>query len=176
MRYLTAAIIAGVVPAVVSMVLHSLSRARQDQATPTEDGYVVRYGKALKTLVVVLAAAYGALVGVVGVLSASNWWATVFLAALFSLLLVPLYLEVFHVRIVVTQEGMQCRSPWRPGREVKWEEVTSVDFSPSLQWYRIRTMHQGTIRLHLLLSGRQTLFDLLRRKTGIEVEEHSLLG
>ncbi len=173
MRYLSIAFIVGVVPGVVSMVLRHLLQARQDQAASTEHGYVVRYGRTLKIFVGIMTALVGALVAVVAVLPPVNWWAPVFVAIFFSLFLLPLYLEFFHVRIVVTQEALQCRSPWRPRRDVRWEEVTSVDFSPSLQWYRIHTRGKGVIRLHVLLSGLETLFDLLGRRTGMAVERQN---
>jgi hypothetical protein len=171
MEYLTPIVIGGVVPAVVIAVLRCLLNSRQHQAMSTEDGCVVQYGRALKIFVGVMAIAAGGLVSVVAVLPPVNWWPPVFLAIFFCLFLVPLYLEYFHVRIVVTEERLQCRSPWRAARDIRWEEVKSVDFSPSLQWYRIRTEGKGIVRLHVFLSGLQTLFDLLRRKTGIEVEQ-----
>ncbi len=175
MEHLTPAVIAGVVPVVVTIVLRYLLSSRQSQATRTEHGCIVQYGKAMKAFVLVMAFASGALVGVVAVIPPGNWFATIFLAGLFFVLVFPLYLEFFHVKIVATDEGLLCRSPWRAGRNVGWEEIRSVDFSSSLQWYRIRTESKGVIRLHVFLSGLQTIFDLLEQKTGIKVEQQNLL-
>lgn len=177
MEHLTPIVVAGVVPAVVIVVLRYLMNSRQDQAAPAEQGCVVQYGKTFKAFVVILTLVAGALVSVVlvvGLAAAPKGWpVAIGVAAFFALLLVPLYLEFFRVRIIVTEEGLQCRSGWRPKREVRWDEIKSVDFSATLQWYRMHTEGKGIVRLHVFLSGLQSLFDALKHHTDIEVEQPS---
>jgi hypothetical protein len=83
----------------------------------------------------------------------------VFLVAFFGALLLPLHIETFGASITWDETNIYTRSPWRRPRTVPFSSVKSCDFSPAMQWYRIRTDGHGIVRLHAYMSG---IPDLLR--------------
>lgn len=82
------------------------------------------------------------------------------------------HLECFGVRIVFDKAGITTHSPWRPGRRVLWASVLRVRFSPAAQWYVIDTQGHGRVRLHVYLSGIESLLTELERR-GVPVARRS---
>jgi hypothetical protein len=155
------------VPVVLAVVVHHLVNSRPAQATVRAESCVVAYGTSLKVILGVMTLIAAVLIGIGLIEAPEGWRMALGVAAFFALWLIPLYLEFFRVRIVATGEGLQCRSPWRAARQIRWDEIQSVDFSYLPQWYRIRTRGKGIVRLPVFLSGLDTLFDLVHRKAGI---------
>jgi hypothetical protein len=80
------------------------------------------------------------------------------------LLVLWLHLEFFFVSVRFDETGLHTTSPWRRGRFIAWSSITGVRFSPLAQWYVLSTSQSGDVRLHLYLSGLQTLLDELARR------------
>lgn len=74
----------------------------------------------------------------------------------FLLLVVPLHMEFFKVRIAFDSNGINTRSPWRAARSIPWSVVERAWFSQAMQWYVVQTKELGRIRLHVYLSGVQS--------------------
>lgn len=79
--------------------------------------------------------------------------AFIFIIALSLAITIPLILEFHFTEIRIEQDTIHTRSPWRKRRVIPFSSVASCDFSETFQWYRIRTQHNGVIRLHTMLSG-----------------------
>lgn len=125
---------------------------------------VVEYGKAMKFLVVIFwLFVVGASVAAAFAPSGDRIFAYS-MVAVFFLLVLPLHLEFFHVSVRFDVTGLHTASPWRRGRFIPWSSITGVRFSPLAQWYVLSTSQLGHIRLHLYLSGLQTLLDELARR------------
>ena len=82
----------------------------------------------------------------------------------FLLLIVSLHLEFFGVRVTFDDVGIRTRSPWRPKREIPWSATNRVWFSQALQWYVVQTVGYGRIRLHIYLSGIESLLSELEAR------------
>ena len=122
---------------------------------------VVEYGRTMKVFTVVF---WLFLVGL-GLAAAfappPERFIAVSVVACFFLAVLSLHLEFFHVVIRYDAAGLHLTSPWRRNRFVPWSAITGARFSPALQWYVLHTTGYGDIRLHLYLSGLQSLRDEL---------------
>ncbi len=129
---------------------------------------VVEYGRTIKIFVVVFwLFAAGVAIGAVFA-SASDRTLAICVAGTFFLLILTLHLEFFHVRIRYDSSGLHLKSPWRRSRFIPWSAITEARFSSALQWYVLSTTEFGHIRLHLYLSGLQSLLDELSSR-GISI-------
>jgi hypothetical protein len=70
--------------------------------------------------------------------------------------------ETFGVQIAFDEMAIHTRSPWRRTRTIPWTDVTSISFSPGLDWYVLHTKSHGNVRAHTGLRG---LPELLRAAT-----------
>jgi hypothetical protein len=77
--------------------------------------------------------------------------------ALFAALSAPLLLESFRFALVLTPEGLDCRSPWRGRRFVPWPEVESITYSNAGSWFLIQAQDGYRFRLPLV-TGRLDRF------------------
>jgi hypothetical protein len=66
--------------------------------------------------------------------------------------------------LVVSPEGLDCRSPWRGRQLLRWEEVEEVSYNLLLQWFVIRASEGRTFRVHILVSGLNTLLEICERR------------
>ncbi len=130
--------------------------ARRDGST-----MIVEYGRTMKVFAVVFwFFVAGASVATVFA-PASDRMMAICVVGVFFLMILALHLEFFHVRICYDPGGLHLASPWRRSRFVPWSAITGARFSPVLQWYVLSTTKFGRIRLHLYLSGLQSLLDEL---------------
>jgi hypothetical protein len=79
--------------------------------------------------------------------------AIVCLYALFGALSAPLLWESMRFSLTVSPEGLDCRSPWRPGRFVAWEEVQKLTYGGASQWFIIHTKDRWKFRVSIFVSG-----------------------
>ena len=82
----------------------------------------------------------------------------------FFLMVLSMHVECFHVSIRYDSDGLHTVSPWRRDRFVPWSAITGIRFSLVLQWYVLSTSGLGCVRLHLYLSGLQSLLEELARR------------
>ena len=146
--------------------------ARQEGSTS-----VVEYGRTMK-LFVIVAWLFGAGGAIAAALTSNGVPERVNLLVFctvtgFLLMVLSLHLEFFHVSIRYDAAGLHMASPWRRNRFVPWSAITSAGFSPTLQWYVLSTSGLGYVRLHLYLSGLQSLLDELTTR-GISIPAATL--
>lgn len=92
-------------------------------------------------------------------------------AALFGLLVVPVFANSFFWGVGYGANGLTCRSAWRKTRNLAWADVAAVSFSVGLRQWVIVTHEHGSIRVNVLANGSERLIEELRRH-GLEVEDH----
>jgi hypothetical protein len=61
--------------------------------------------------------------------------------------------DVLRFRLEVTADGLDCRSPWRARRFIRWVEVADVSFNGPQGWFEVRATDGRTIRLPALVGG-----------------------
>jgi hypothetical protein len=173
MAHLTTNLSRVVAEGAAAIALALVLRTIRSTAMEVDGQHVVAYGRPMKALVLVF------------------WlcWVGFFVAAIFApaqdrivaaavvlgvlLLVLPLHLEFFGVRVTLDASGIRARSPWRPMRLIPWAAVTSVRYSPMLRWYVVETAGFGRLRLHDYLSGTDTLLSELERR-GVPVARRPL--
>jgi hypothetical protein len=121
------------------------------------DGLIFRYSGVTRTAVISLAIA-GAVflcipVYTIPIESKSDVYALCGMFAMFFLLLGPLVWEFTRFSIVVSSEGLDLRSAWRPGFFVGWQDVEAVSYSLMWQWFVIRSTHGQKIHVPKLIGG-----------------------
>ena len=66
---------------------------------------------------------------------------------------VALVWEVLRFRLVVGPDGLDCRSPWRRRRFVRWLDVAHVSFDSPLGHFKIHAADGHVVRLPVLAGG-----------------------
>jgi hypothetical protein len=143
------------------IVPSSAVRTVRPEALEAEGQHVLSYGRPAKAIAIVVSLCW------VGFFVAAIFAPTedrVIGAALMLLLILPLPLEFFGVRIAFDESGIRTRSPWRPKRMIPWSAVTWVWYAPMSQWYVVETTGFGHLRLHDGLSGTDALLSELERR------------
>jgi hypothetical protein len=72
---------------------------------------------------------------------------------LFCLLAGPLVWEFTRFSIVVSPEGLDFHSPWRPGFFMAWQDVEQVSFGLTCQWFVIRSCYGRKIHVQRWIAG-----------------------
>jgi Bacterial PH domain len=86
------------------------------------------------------------------------------LFALSAALIVPMLWETMRFVLVVSPEGLDCRSPWRGRQFIRWDEVERMSHNSALSWYVIRAVGGRTIRVSTAVSGmRSFLLECLQQ-------------
>jgi hypothetical protein len=75
------------------------------------------------------------------------------LYGLFILLSAPLLWESWRFAVYVSPQGIECRSPWRPGRFLPWSDIEEVSFQTTNTWFVIRSKDDWKFRIHLMVPG-----------------------
>jgi len=164
-RLLLQSLLGGLAVAAAAFAASYFFRCVRPQARDEGCVMVVEYGRPLRVFVIVgwvFVAALSVAAAIVwssdprceGVMAIGS-------AGFFFLLVLICHLEFFHVAMRYDVEGLSLSSPWRRDRQIPWSAVTEVRFSQVLQWYEISTTGFGKVRLHLYLSGLQSLLDEL---------------
>lgn len=154
----------GLAAAAAIIVTMWLLRAARPVARQEGGKIVVEYGRTMKVAVIIL------WVGVVGIFVAAAFARpgqrvpAYCAAGCFFLAALALHLESFYVSIRYDETGLHTASPWRRSRFIPWSAITSVGFSAGWQWYVLYTKGHGCVRLHLFLSGLQTLLEELENR------------
>lgn len=64
-----------------------------------------------------------------------------------------LYWESHRFYLLLTPDGVKCRSPWRGRRFFSWSDVESVSFSSINSWFVVRAAAGGKMRVHSYVAG-----------------------
>ena len=70
----------------------------------------------------------------------------------------PLVWEMTRYSIVVSPEGLDFRSPWKPGFSMAWQDVEQVSYNSMCQWFVIRSCYGKKIHVPTWIAG---VFDFL---------------
>jgi hypothetical protein len=157
-------LVPGLAAAATAIALGYLIRTVRPRARREGEAAVVEYGRPMQLIVVVfwLSVAGGAVAATF--VEPADRVVVFSIVACFLLLVLVLHLECFHVRIRFDGQGLRTSSPWRARRVIPWDAITGVTFSQMAQWYVIATRGQGRVRLHLYLSGLESLLTELRNR------------
>jgi hypothetical protein len=75
------------------------------------------------------------------------------LYGLFFGLSAPLLWEGMRYALTVSPQGLDCRSPWRGGRFLTWDEVQDISYSTLSSWFIIRARDGWKFRAPILVPG-----------------------
>lgn len=64
-----------------------------------------------------------------------------------------LYWETHQFYLLLTPDGVKCRSAWRSGRFFSWSEVETVSFSSINSWFVVRGAAGDKMRIHSHVAG-----------------------
>ncbi len=81
----------------------------------------------------------------------SVWTSLVFL--FFAAMSLATIAEYFRARHRLTPDGLEFGRLLGRRGALKWVDVTSVEFAPTMKWFRIKTKQRGTIRISAMLMG-----------------------
>ena len=84
------------------------------------------------------------------------------IAVLFAVPTAPLAMSAFFVRIVVSDAGIEARTPFRKIRTIPWSDVTRL--RPSYRAEILETRTSGRLKLSHMLSGLGSMFEEIRRR------------
>ena len=79
--------------------------------------------------------------------------------------------EFTRVQVAWTPDDVSLTSPWARFRQLRWDDIASVTYSPSAGWFVLRGKDGMKIRLPQLLTGLEELLDELRERTHGSVRE-----
>jgi len=149
---------AGVIAGSVLLALGLLvAAARRGTPTPTADGLVFRHSAVFRGLALALAVlppvGITALLFVVPIKDDGDIWAIVGLYGLFLVLGLPLLWETQRYALVVTSQGLDCRSPWRGRFFIRWDDVERVSYSGVNSWFVIHAATGQTFRVSVFVAG-----------------------
>jgi hypothetical protein len=138
--------------AVVS-VLQFLLRSRRLEAVREGSDLALCYGRGMRAFVIGAVMFLVALTVFCIVVTAKpeEQWIKLCLPIGFALLVLPLVIEL-RVRYRFNQAQIVRDSPWTGPLSYRWEEVRSVRWSPSMQWFVI-SGKLGNMRISQFLSG-----------------------
>lgn len=151
------AVTAIIVPVVMRTLYQSAAQASLDQSKNE-----IAYARPMRAFVIigwifaVILAGVFVLIG-----DQPSIWDALLGFSLLGIMLLPLHVEVFGVRIRWDDESLYTFSPWRSNRVIPISSIRSCDYSTSMQWYRIFTERHGIVRVHSLATGIPRLLAVL---------------
>ena len=157
--------VATFVPSLVIFIVVFLISSRNEQAQRTATGeYVLAWGKGWKAVPVGAAIAWTCIFAVLTIADPpkpDDVPVILGLLLLITVTLVPLSMELFGSRHLVSEKGFSKKTPWSPDFSATWSEVTAVDYSASMMWFEVKTP-RGTMRVPQWMDGIQDLSRLVR--------------
>ncbi|MBY0524144.1 MAG: ABC transporter permease [Gemmataceae bacterium] len=103
-------------------------------------------------------------------------FAIVFLYLLFGGLSAPLLWESLCFSVVLSSEGLDCRSPWRGRRFIPWNEVQELSYGAVNSWFIIRTRAGDRFRVSILVPGLKLLLEQFEQRLPSKAMEGARLG
>ncbi len=167
-----ASLVAGIVGAALVVPILELlvlaGRRKRGRRLLESREIVLEYALGLKGLAVFGIVFWTAvlLISTRGLTDVSGWasMGTPLLSAVLVAIVGPISLlavEAFGTAHILSPEGLRKRSPWSKPFSVRWEEIESIAYSRSAEWFVVKTS-KGKIRLHRYLSGLGDLAEAVR--------------
>ncbi|HEX3147037.1 MAG TPA: hypothetical protein VHR66_03085 [Gemmataceae bacterium] len=75
----------------------------------------------------------------------------------FALVTLPFVWEAGRYYLLVTANGLECRSPWRGSRTIAWTDLQSMSFSLVNAWFEFESEDGDRIRVHSFVAGLNNL-------------------
>lgn len=138
----------------MAVVMGWLAKSRM-KPRPEGEARTLRHPKGILILGVAGFVFFAALVVIsntIGKNETSNIWTTL-IFLFFTGLSLALIAEYFRSRHSLSPEGIEYGRLLGPGGRARWDEIRSVTYSPSLQWFVLRTEGGGAIRISAMLMG-----------------------
>lgn len=98
------------------------------------------------------------------------------LYALFAGLSAPLLWESLRFSLTLSPEGVDCRSPWRSGRFLPWNEVKELSYSAVNSWFIIYATDGWKFRVSILVPGLAALLEEFERRLPLSALTPAKLG
>src|SRR5262245_60613747 len=76
---------------------------------------------------------------------------------------VPLLWQSLRYRLMVSDDGLDCRSPWRGHRFVRWSEVDRLSYSKAFKSLVVHATDGWRFRIPILTNGFPTLLSEFQR-------------
>jgi hypothetical protein len=118
---------------------------------------VFRYGRFARALRILLAVAVSTVAAAITWrFPTKNASEVGSLCLIFGVLVVPVWMLVWEVTrfsIVVSADGVQFQSAWRPGFFVAWPEISQVYYEPAMLWFVIHSSHGQSIHVSKYIAG-----------------------
>lgn len=64
-----------------------------------------------------------------------------------------LYWEAIRFRLVLSREGMECRSPWRGTRTIGWADLRELVYDEMHSWFVLKTVDGWSFRIYIFVPG-----------------------
>jgi hypothetical protein len=148
--------------------LFALSINRRGQVDPGTGALTMRYSLPLRVtgwvLGLVVPIGFVALLFVVPFQKPQDPWIAGGLLTFFTLGGAVILLETHRFRVTVTDEGIECLSPWRRRRFIAWGDVTRVTSSSNAAFFVIRGRDRTRITLPAYLAGLRELGERMIRR------------
>jgi hypothetical protein len=146
-------ILISIFTAIICRIL--IHRVRQSAIKEEDSGrYVIEYGGAIRKFALGCAIGLGALFVGIAIFYQSSLALTLIFSmiGLYLILILPLFIEAYGTRFIVTKEGISKQSPWSKNFFARWDEMREIKYNRQSGGYVIKTM-TGKLRLDPFLSG-----------------------
>jgi hypothetical protein len=155
----------GIIGGAIAIILLSwLAGRAQRDATINSGRFVLKYGRAVKSLgCICTILGFGFIYAAAHASKDQMITAACVSGALFAMCLV-LFVEFYFVRIEFDEEFIYTFSPWRRKRVIPWNKVTGYSYSEVNRWHVLKTQKFGAVRLSVLLSGLGTMAEQLEKR------------
>lgn len=140
---------------VVTIILTWSAQHGRPAPGPDEGTLLFRYGTAARVIMALLGFGFLGLVLLITFTARrqpEDIWAVPLLYALSLLTFAPLW-ETVRFALIVSPEGLDCRSAWRKRQLFLWEELVEVRFGWVNENFILRTTDGRTFRVHAYVPG-----------------------
>jgi hypothetical protein len=159
---------------VVALMASLMYFARRDQpiADPSDGAQIVRYSPSSRAFAII--AAFGIPIGI------SVWVfvepppnrrehiAALELYALFACLSAPMLLQYQGFALLVSPEGLDCRSPWRARQFFPWEEIEQLSYNPFFGLFVVCATSDRAFRVPLLVKPLNAFLDECEQRLSVD--------
>ena len=142
---------------IMAIIFRVLLRRVKESAIKEEDSnrYIIEYGGAMRKFCFGCAIALGVFFTGVAIFyyQSSLTQTQIFLmVGLYLILIVPMFIEAYGTRFIVTKEGIFKQSPWSRDFFARWDEMREIKYSKQSGGYVIKTV-KGNLKFEPFLSG-----------------------
>lgn len=163
----TEVILKFLIPIVITLIGRAaFKESLYSKAKVTPDGIILSYGTPLKIISFIFVGISLGIYPYSFFVQEKDFIAMLVMGSIFSLLSIPLLLEVFFVNIELKKNIILTSSPWKKSRAINIDDIKNIKYSPSLQWWKISTRSDGNIFVHSYLTGADDFLKALTDKEG----------